>query len=189
MSFNFNKHCSKIEAGEILLAYKGKVTAELITNTLSLVETKIENTIHHSITKKKVYNVLVESLQNLFHHVDDAPINLLGDGERKFGMFSLSKNDSKYIILIGNFVKNESKPILKARIDKINGLTKEELKEFYKSVLNNQKFSEKGGGGLGLIDIARKTGNKIVYEFEDVNEDFSFFSMEVFIEEKEVINN
>lgn len=188
MSFNFNKHCSKIEEGEVLLAYKGKVTAELITNTLSLVETKIENSIHHSITKKKVYNVLVESLQNLFHHVDEAPIDILEIGEQKFGMFSLSKNDEKYIILIGNFIKNESIPILKAKIDKINDLSKDELKEFYKSVLNNQKFSDKGGGGLGLIDIARKTGNKIDYEFDKVNENFSFFSMEVYIDDKQLNN-
>jgi len=186
MGFNFNKHCEKINEGDVLLAYKGSVTAELITNTLSLIESKIESSIEHSITKKKVYNVLVESLQNLFHHVDNAPLEVLNvDGER-FGIFSLSKIDDKYFILTGNFIRNDRITILKSKIEKINNMTKDELKEFYKEVLNNQKFSEKGGGGLGLIDIARKTGHKLNYEFDKVNEETSFFCLEVYIEDKKV---
>ena len=186
MGFNFDKHCNKINENEVLLAYKGNVTAEIITNSLSLVESKIENSSTHQITKKKVYNVLVESLQNLFHHVDDAPqeLNLLSKEGRQYGMFSLSKNQDSYKIFTGNFIKNEHIFKLKEKIDKINNLSKEELKEFYKTVLNNQRFSDKGGGGLGLIDIARKTGNKLFYEFDQINDKVSFFSLEVYIKDK-----
>jgi len=70
-------------------------------------------------------------------------------------------------------------------LEKINSLTKEELKDFYKFVLNNQEFSAKGGGGLGLIDIARKTGSKLVYTFEPYDENFHFFDFSVVIPEEE----
>jgi hypothetical protein len=36
-------------------------------------------------------------------------------------------------------------------------------------------LSSKGGAGLGLIDIARKTGNKLVYHFLPISDTLSFF--------------
>ena len=56
---------------------------------------------------------------------------------------------------------------LKDKIDKINSLSQDELKDMYKFILNHQKLTAKGGGGLGLVDIARKTGNKLDYKFHN----------------------
>ncbi|MFN8208872.1 MAG: DUF6272 family protein [Bacteroidales bacterium] len=39
------------------------------------------------------------------------------------------------------------------------------------------RLSEKGGAGLGFIDIARKTGRKLSYEFLRMDEKTSFFLM------------
>lgn len=169
--------------GEIIIAYKGCISAEVISNTLSMIETKLDESAEHNTVKKKLYNVLVESLQNLYHHVDALPSSTSGECEDNFGAFVLSKVGTTYRIATGNFVRADKSKILKEKIDKINSLTKEELKDFYKFVLNNQSFSEKGGGGLGLIDIARKTGNKLDYHFYDYNKDYEFFNLNVFINE------
>jgi hypothetical protein len=59
---------------------------------------------------------------------------------------------------------------------------KEELKDMYKFILNHQRLSEKGGGGLGLVDIARKTGNDMEYTFEKYNDDYVFFNLDVYID-------
>ena len=48
---------------------------------------------------------------------------------------------------------------------------------------NNGMMSEKGGGGLGMIDIARKSGEKLVYNFTPINEITTFFSLAVKIAE------
>jgi hypothetical protein len=45
--------------------------------------------------------------------------------------------------------------------------------------LNNGELSEKGGGGLGLIDIAKKSRNKLQYSFREIDEDYSFFTLTV----------
>ena len=50
-----------------------------------------------------------------------------------------------------------------------------------KFILNHQKLSAKGGGGLGLVDIARKTGNKLEYNFESMTSDYYFFNLDVTI--------
>jgi len=168
--------------GEVIVAYKGTIGADIITNTLSLVELKLEDIDVQNAVKKKLYNILVESLQNLYHHVD-VPLNngKSDDCKSNFGIFILSKLDDAFRISTGNFIHHDRIPVIKGKIDKINSLSEEELKEFYKFVLNNQKFSEKGGGGLGLIDMARKSGNKLDYKFFKYSDDFEFFNLTVVI--------
>lgn len=181
MSFFLNECYSRMNQGEVIVAYKGCISAEIISNTLNLVETKLDESVEQTLVRKKLYNVLVESLQNLYHHVDAIPD--ASESEDNYGAFVLSKINDGFRISTGNFVKSDKAKILKEKIDKINSLSKEELKDFYKFVLNNQSFSEKGGGGLGLIDIARKTGNKLEYNFYDYNKDYDFFNLNVFINE------
>ena len=57
MSFNIDERYSKMNQGEVLLAYKGSITAELITNVLGVVESKLDHVIDKSITKKKIFDL------------------------------------------------------------------------------------------------------------------------------------
>ena len=80
-----------------------------------------------------------------------------------------------YKIITGNFVHAENIEKLEEKIKRINRSSHEEIKELYKFILNHQRISAKGGGGLGLVDIARKTGNKLEYTFKEYNDKYSFF--------------
>jgi hypothetical protein len=137
----------------------------------------------HPKLKKKVYNVLVESLQNLFHHVDSVPEGFKENNAEKFGFLLISKTGEGYRIITGNFITNDKIEKLEEKIKRINRSSRDEIKELYKFILNHQKISEKGGGGLGLVDIARKTGNKLGYKFVDFNGKSSFFYLDILVSE------
>jgi hypothetical protein len=181
MSFNLQESFKQMNEGDVLLAFKGSITTELITNVLEVIESKLEDIVTATAVKKKVYNVLVETLQNLFHHIDDLPEGMIDEFDVRFGVVVIAKGHDHYRISTGNFIRASKVPQLKEKIDKINTLSREELKDMYKFVLNHQKLSPKGGGGLGLIDIAKKTGNKMEYVFHKYNEDYYFFHLSVFI--------
>jgi len=74
-------------------------------------------------------------------------------------------------------------PVLRDKLNLVNGMEKEELKAYYKQVLSEGNMSEKGTAGLGMIDIARKSGEKLEYDFLDINDTTSFFSLTVKIAE------
>lgn len=182
MSFDINEYYSKLNSGDVVLAFKGSITSDLISNVLELVETKLEDLSEGSKVRKKVYNVLVESLQNLFHHVEDLPEDLKDKFDPKFGVIVISRvGVNAYKISTGNFINSGKIKLLKDKIDKINSLSMDELKDMYKFILNHQKLSAKGGGGLGLVDIARKTGNKLEYNFENFNNEYYFFNLDVLV--------
>ena len=54
-----------------------------------------------------------------------------------------------------------------------------QLKQLYKDIRENTELSEKGGAGLGLIEMARKTGNKLDFEFKKANDELSFFYLQL----------
>ena len=49
-------------------------------------------------------------------------------------------------------------------------------------------MSAKGGGGLGMIDISRKSGQKLDYNFMSVDESCSFFTLNIKITTKKKEN-
>jgi hypothetical protein len=86
-------------------------------------------------------------------------------------------------------VNSENIEKLEEKIKRINRSSHDEIKELYKFILNHQRISAKGGGGLGLVDIARKTGNKLDYSFINYNNSYSFFYLNILVsEEIEQIN-
>ena len=142
MSFDVHEYFSKLNGGDVLVAYKGSITTDLINNVLEEIEEKMDGANEQAKIKKKVYNVLVESLQNLYHHIEELPDQLKSDFESKFGILVVSRKKDIYRISTGNFISSGKIKFLKDKIDKINSLTGDELKDMYKFILNHQKLSE-----------------------------------------------
>jgi len=179
MGFNFDDYYNKLHNSEVLLTYKGSISTEWINGVLEGIESKLDSVNEDAKIKKKMYNVLVEGLQNLYHHVDELPDEMREKFDSKFGVLVIKKFEDGYKVSLGNFVTSDKIKYLTDKIDKINSLTPDELKDMYKFILNHQKLSAKGGGGLGLVDMARKTGNKLEYYFLEFSPEFSFFNLEV----------
>jgi len=183
MSFNVENYLPDQTNGDIVLKYKGNIDSDVINHVLDTVEGKMVEANEQAKLRKKVYNVLVESLQNLYHHVDPVPEDFEDTSSERYGLLVVKKIEGGYKIITGNFVDAEHIEKLEEKIKRINRSSHEEIKELYKFILNHQKISQKGGGGLGLVDIARKTGNPLDYSFQKYNEKHSFFYMNILVQD------
>lgn len=170
-----------LERQRILLSFKGDLSAELVTALLGMVERKMELIEPDAKARKRVFNVVMECLQNLYHHNKrPAPQQAVHrSASDPHGVVMIAQLEDGYSILTGNFMAGNDVDRVKEHMDRINAMTPEELREFYRTTLNNGHFSERGGGGLGMIDIARKSGGKLEYGFVPFNEDSAFFSLNV----------
>lgn len=153
--------------------YRGVFTKEISDSILSLTENNLSSQEESSKMKKRVYLILVEGLQNITRHQDDTQAN--AQNPYANGMFVIQKKEDKYFITTGNLILNDNISHIKKLINKINSLEKDELKLYYKKVLEEGTLSDKGGAGLGLIDMAKKSGNKLAYVFKKVDTNFSYF--------------
>lgn len=167
--------------GEIAFSFQGEMNSNNITNILDSLEIKLNIINLDAKTKKRVFYVVVELIQNLFHHSCPVYLNGNKNEEIRLSSFVVAINGSSLSITTGNFVNEKKISEIARRIDTINNCTKEELKDHYKRILTNQVFSDKGGGGLGMIDVARKTDGKFKYVFESHKNNMVFFQLQVYI--------
>lgn len=175
MNYIYDLHRTML-AQKLILVYQGEFTQESTKSILAMAERNLDTAGEDSSIRRKVFNVMVEALQNIVKHSDE-----LIDGEVRShaAIFLIGRDENQYSIMSGNPIRKENITKLSAALEKINGLDKDGLKDLYKEIIKNTTISEKGGAGLGFVDMARKSGEKLEYLFPDMNKDYAFFCLKV----------
>lgn len=172
MEFIYKKY-DFLKDNEINLVYDGLITHMITKAFASLTEQRMENEDESDPVQRKVFHVMIECLQNISKHAEE---NLPGvSSSLKKGIILVSKGSDRYSIVTGNTVETDKTDELYSMLEGLNALDKEGLTKLYKTQLKNNTLSDKGGAGLGFIDIARKTGEKLVFEFVPMNDKYSYF--------------
>lgn len=166
----YNIHQSVVKE-QMEFLYKGHITDEIINVLLEIVKKKFsEFKIDYSL-RKKIYNIGVECLENIRDH------GVKHSGEDS--IFIIGTTGEVFYLGTGNVVTKQVSSSMKSRLEKINGLDRNGLKELYRSVIKSELNSNDNDVGLGLIDIAIKANNKIEYQFSSVNDEHDFLSFQV----------
>jgi len=167
-----------IGSDKVLLEHEGSVDKQVLLDILPNLEEILDKEQVDRQRKRKIVNIAIETLQNLQLH--SFPVE-----ESKHPdlppLFVLSKAGKAISITIGNLVLNDERTVLEDKINKINSLNEEEVKFLYGVIMKQTvvKFSTKGGAGLGLIDMKKKSGNPLDYAFQDIDDKICYFSLKI----------
>jgi hypothetical protein len=71
--------------------------------------------------------------------------------------------------------------VLRSRLSEVNGLTHGELRVKYVDALCQNELSEKGGAGLGLLSMAKKTNGPLDYHFKEIKEEMFLFTLAIMV--------
>jgi hypothetical protein len=162
----------EMHSRRLILTYQGEFTQDITKSVLTMAERNLESRGEQSTVKRKVFNVMVECLQNIVKH------SYKGENILDKAIFIIGQVDETYEIATGNFIKEVEIQALSDKIEEVNNLDKAGLKTLYKEIIKDKNgLSERGGAGLGLVDMARKSGHKIEYSFNEYDSEHSFFSL------------
>ncbi|MFZ6051239.1 SiaB family protein kinase [Halocola ammonii] len=169
----------RMERENIMISFKGDMNTELLDAILQVAERKLQQIEDSAKVRKRVFNILVECLQNLYHHIEQIKFDHKKDSETPSVIVMIARTVRGFSIMTGNFILNDEIDKLKDKLQEINEMDRKEIKSLYKKVLSSGTRTSKGGGGLGIIDIARKSDNKLEYGFIPFDSVSSFFSLNV----------
>ncbi len=158
----------KMMKGRLMFAYRGVVTNENSIPLLMLLEKEMQNSEFGFIGRKRLFMFVLESLQNVSRHS-------MHEQYADMSLVVYSKTDTGYTVTTGNVISTGGSHFLKSRLEEINSLDAKGLRDFYRHMLTVSEFSDKGGAGLGLIEMAKTTGNKLDYDFVALNDKYSYF--------------
>lgn len=164
--------------GDLLYEHNGAVSKDDLLHILPQVENILEEQQSKKLTKRKVINIAIESLQNIQIHSFENAVK-----QEYPPFFTLLRSNGHFEVVIGNLVPNKEKVYLEDKILKLNSLDDDEVKYLYSIIMRQtfESFSEKGGAGLGLIDMKKKSGQPLVFDFLPVNKDLSYFRLKVIV--------
>lgn len=176
MSDGINKY-ALIGDESVLFEYEGKVNKEVLLDTLPVIEGILDSLGVNRQKKRKIVNIAIETLQNLQLHSFPMEENTYGLEP----LFIVAKDDNNITITIGNLIHTSEQGVLEDKLNKINSLNDEEIKFLYGVIMKQTvvKFSTKGGAGLGLIDMKKKSGNPLTFSFQKVDDAVSYFSLKI----------
>lgn len=159
----------------IVFIYNGPVSSDLVVDVLALVEEKMEEIHEDKRISRKVFNIMVECMTNLGAENVDSNAVLL-----------IRKMPYMYTITMGHIIPTPEVSNTKNFLDYINTLPKSELRDMYHQFLiqtaTPHQSSVGGIPALSVVYLARKAGGNLQYEFNYINEDQTFFSLEARIQ-------
>jgi hypothetical protein len=163
---------------DVYLIWSGHISTDVEKEVITFTETKLAEEDIELNLRRRIFSVLVEILENVAKYSPGR------EPEEKFGMpvALIRLEDDVYTLTTGNLILNENVEDLKGKLDIINKFDKVGLKELFRKSLSGQTISSNSTGNMGLIDMARKSGSKLVYQFEQINELYSYYVLTVKVE-------
>jgi len=159
----------------IILTFKGAFSQEILVEIGDLLKKKFE------VSKqiKKIFAVFVELSQNIMHYSAEVETIALDNKKLGVGIIIFTEDQKYFYITSGNLIKKNVGDRIKPKIDKVNTMNDEELKNYYSEQRRLPQEEGSKGAGLGFIDIARKSSGKIEYNIKELNDEHSFLILSV----------
>lgn len=156
---------------ELVLEHVGMLLPEAVPMMLERAEGLSHAHGDPIVLRKRLMNVLVEVVDNLSRHA----LGILGNAS-----FALLVRDAAgYRMATGNAVPFATGMLLAHRVEVLNLMGKEDLKEHYMRLLASDARSSNGGAGLGLLTMARKCAAPLVVHNDTLGPFTSYFTLEL----------
>lgn len=163
-----------VETKQEILHHYGSLSYDEIGYLLNKMMEKFNA---YSLTlRKKVYTFMVESLENVYRHQDVMP-----DSTNHYPRFVLWLKDETVLMSVSNTVLQSRCGNIQERLERVGRLDKNGLKELYRDIILHGAISEKGGAGLGFVNMARVADDKLTHSFEDIDQSYSYFTVNIAI--------
>lgn len=157
-----------------ILEKQGNFTGDNIEPIL----TEIRELFEGKKIKRKIFMVSNECLENICKYCD---VYIDDDMDEGYLSRISIKQDEKevYHIETGNVIYNDEIEDFTDKVDMVNNYSPEELRRAYSQTVMEGDIHDRGGAGLGLLEMAKRACSPLKYEIKKINTKLSYLSMKV----------
>ncbi len=165
----------------LFFCFGGPISQELMVGIGDTLRNKMKFDDADSSTIVKVFSMFVEQSQNIIHYSAEKTPPGAEKAEMSSGIIGVGYDNDYYYVSCGNIVYNEVVDSLREQLSKLQLMSRDELKRYYKERRKNDTPETSKGAGLGFIELARKSVKPIEFDVQEIDEEFSFFSLKTTI--------
>ena len=164
----------------IVFMFKGSMSQALLVKFGDMIREDLFTTSKKMSEIRAVFSVFIELAQNINRYSAER-VEAGGESETGSGIIVVSESEGRYTVASGNKIENSRLSYIVPRLEMMKGLSSEALRKLYREQIKATAPPERSvGAGLGLFDIAKKSGGGLNYLVHPINEEFSF--IELFVE-------
>ncbi|HHB93267.1 MAG TPA: hypothetical protein ENK59_08670 [Thioploca sp.] len=180
MSNNLYSFKEEYDKQGILLSFYGSFSQELLVEIGDTLKNRMKIEALNSAKMTRVFAMFIEQVQNIIHYSAEKISNEdLNSGSLSNGIVVVGYKNDYYYVVCGNKIKKKDIEKLTDKLTVLHNMDKAELKSFYKEQRKKEPVTK--GAGLGFIELARKSAKPIDFDFQSIDEQFSFFSLKTYI--------
>ncbi len=156
-------------SSEVIVAYRGTFEKKVLSVLAKNIESSVKDNL---VLKRKFFRIFLEFAQNIAYYSSEQVIT--SENEKSgTGMLILKHGkNNNYVFLSGNMVENNMLDYIDDRVEYINSLDREALREYKRE---QYKLVEAGvKSNLGILQIVLISGNPIVVKTMPISDKESF---------------
>jgi DnaJ-domain-containing protein 1 len=125
-----------------------------------------------------VFAVYIELAHNVRNYLT---VRKISSPDLASSIITIGRNNERYKVSSGNIVLNADVEKLCARVNEVNDMTRDEIKSQYRKQMRREVPPDALGAGLGFLEIAKRSSEKMAYAVKDLDENCKFFTLTAFI--------
>jgi len=168
---------TELDTEGILFSFSGPLSQKLLLEMGDTLRNKLTLEKATPSLTLKVFSMLVEQTQNIIHYSAEKRTPFHSKEAVSEGIIVVGYENGRYYVLCGNRIYNERVNRITNQLTKLQKMDKDELKDYYKEQRRKGPYADSQGAGLGFIEMARRSATPIEFNFQKVDDRFSFFSL------------
>lgn len=168
---------TELDTQGILFSFSGPISQTLLLEIGDALRGKMELNKTHPSTVLKVFSMLVEQTQNIIHYSAEKRTPTQSQETVSDGLIVVGYEEGRYYVLCGNKVYNAKVNRITQQLTQLQHMNKDDLKQYYKEQRRKGTLADSKGAGLGFIELARRSVTPIEFDFQKVDDRFSFFAL------------
>lgn len=161
----------------VFMYFNGQISQNLLLQLGDTLKQKLQTQEVKSQTILKVFSMFVEQAQNVIRYSATGTNDVPDVEDSQVGVVTVGYDGNYYFVASGNEVMTADVNRLKEKLQKIVSMDKDQLKAYYKEVRKNDTPDDSTGAGLGFIEMARKSDKPLEFEFSELDNRKSFFTL------------
>lgn len=168
----FTELTRKVEFDKVRLSYDGKISSDQVEWFMDILKGFFQVLEIPKSAHSRLMRISIEVIQNIVRH------HVVPYGQDTFLILSSSKTHLE--LTSCNVVNKGCKEVISKNFENLDNLDVKQLRQAFREALVNSTISDKGGAGIGLVDIAYRSGGVPTYSFADIPDtDSAYFLLNV----------
>lgn len=169
----------------IFFCFNGPISQNILVEIGSTLKQRLTLEEASKSTVLRLFSMVVEHAQNIMRYSDERLRKYLSDSSDDLSLGTIvvghDQDQNQYFVICGNIIETRKVDQLRQNLSQLKMMNKDELKLLYKHQLKKDVNNSDRGAGLGFIEMARKASKPIEFDFQPVDDTYSFFTVKTVI--------